>query len=370
YPPVPRPYASKAPGVFHDERILSVLAKGKACNFTGEDESITQARQVKEFFTVLAVCHSVVVSGQDGSEEQGDAVTKESPKNVDGEISVAVDIKFKPVRELTYRAQSPDEAALVDAAKNMGIAFLGRKMNTVFLDVFGESEIYEILNVLEFNSTRKRMSVVVRRPDGTLSVFCKGADSVIMARLASGQKEIAGVTGLHLDAFAEEGLRTLCLATVSISKEAYDEWKREHDEASAAIVDREAKEDAVADKLERAMVLLGATAIEDKLQEGVPQAISTLAKAGMKIWVLTGDKMETAVNIGFSCNLLDKDMTLIMIRGPSGAGAEEIQAETLPIRQQVASALATYFTKPVRTWFGRSGSYIDPSQKKALIIDG
>ncbi|KXS16560.1 phospholipid-translocating P-type ATPase [Gonapodya prolifera JEL478] len=321
--------------------ILSLLARGYSENFVGNQEWMIQAKRMKEFFTVLAVCHSVV------------------PSQV-----------VKVVRELRYRAQSPDEAALVDAAKNLGIAFLGRKVNTVILDVFGKQEQYEILNVLEFNSTRKRMSVVVRRPDGVLSLFCKGADSVVMGRMATGQKEIVDVTSMHLDAFAEEGLRTLCLATVELTEKGYKDWEREHQEASASIIDRESKVDSVAEKLEQNLILLGATAIEDKLQEGVPETISTLSKAGIKIWVLTGDKMETAINIAFSCNLLDKEMTLIMIRGPSGSGAEDIQNETRPIRQQVASALATYFTKPARSWFGRSDSQCDPPQKRALIIDG
>src|SRR6202034_4416317 len=92
----------------------------------------------------------------------------------------------------------------------------------------------------------------------------------------------------------------------------YQEWNRRHDLAASAVTNREEKLEEVADSIERELSLLGGTAIEDRLQDGVPDAISLLGKAGIKLWVLTGDKVETAINIGFSCNLLDNDMDLIV----------------------------------------------------------
>jgi phospholipid-translocating ATPase len=110
------------------------------------------------------------------------------------------------------------------------------------------------------------------------------------------------------------GLRTLCLAYRVVPKAFYESWAERFKIAQASIEDREHEVDAVADEIEKELTLMGATAIEDKLQDGVPNSIATLAKAGIKIWVLTGDKMETAINIGFSCNLLRKNMTLIVIK--------------------------------------------------------
>ena len=112
--------------------------------------------------------------------------------------------------------------------------------------------------------------------------------------------------------FAREGLRTLCIAQKELKEEEYQEWNKRHDLAAAAIVDREDKLETVSDEMERDLTLLGGTAIEDRLQDGVPDTIALLGDAGIKLWVLTGDKVETAINIGFSCNLLNNDMDLIV----------------------------------------------------------
>ncbi|KAK7885426.1 phospholipid transporting ATPase, partial [Exophiala xenobiotica] len=114
--------------------------------------------------------------------------------------------------------------------------------------------------------------------------------------------------------FAREGLRTLCIAQRELGEEEYQKWNIDHDLAAAAVQEREEKLDAVADTIERELTLIGGTAIEDRLQDGVPDAIQLLAQAGIKLWVLTGDKVETAINIGFSCNLLNNDMELIVLK--------------------------------------------------------
>lgn len=105
------------------------------------------------------------------------------------------------------------------------------------------------------------------------------------------------------------------MAVKELKEDEYDNWMRNYSEASTAMHNRELLLDAISDEIERDMTLLGATAIEDRLQEGVPECIETLQQAGIKIWVLTGDKLETAVNIGFSCRLLNKNMVLLVIRG-------------------------------------------------------
>jgi len=172
-----------------------------------------------------------------------------------------------------------------------------------------------VLNTLEFNSTRKRMSAIIRMPDDKIILYCKGADSMIYSRLKRGeQSELRRTTAEHLEMFAREGLRTLCIAQRELGEEEYQLWNREHEIASASIQDREERLEEVSDKIERELTLLGGTAIEDRLQEGVPDTIALLAEAGIKLWVLTGDKVETAINIGFSCNLLNNDMELIVFK--------------------------------------------------------
>jgi phospholipid-translocating ATPase len=156
-------------------------------------------------------------------------------------------------------------------------------------------------------------------PDGRIKLFCKGADSMIYSRLLpKQQQELRKTTAEHLEMFAREGLRTLCVAERDLSEEQYEEWSRDHDLAAQALEDREEKLEEMSDRIERDLMLLGGTAIEDRLQDGVPDTIALLGDAGIKLWVLTGDKVETAINIGFSCNLLSNEMDLIVFDQQDG----------------------------------------------------
>jgi len=118
-----------------------------------------------------------------------------------------------------------------------------------------------------------------------------------------------------LNKYASNGLRTLLLAEKTVSQQEYDEWKAEYRQASSAMSKRDEKMAEVADRFERQFDLIGSTAIEDKLQEDVDKAISAMKEAGIKVWVLTGDKIETAINIGYSCQLLNEKMELYLIDG-------------------------------------------------------
>ena len=119
----------------------------------------------------------------------------------------------------------------------------------------------------------------------------------------------------HLENYAKCGLRTLLLAEKVISEIEYAQWRDEYRQAASAMVKRDDRMAEVAEKLELQFDLIGATAIEDKLQDDVDKAISAMKKAGIKVWVLTGDKVETAINIGFSCQLLNDKMELYIING-------------------------------------------------------
>lgn len=212
---------------------------------------------------------------------------------------------------LSYQASSPDEAALVNAARKQGFTYLSRSNHDTVIDVFGRQETHELLETIEFDSARKRMSVITRDPDGQVRIYTKGADAMIFERLARDQSP--EVTEKHLHEFAVEGLRTLCLAYADLSDEWFEEWHRRYRQANAELENREEAVAAVVDEVERNLILLGATAIEDKLQDGVPDTLKKLEQAGVKVWVLTGDKQETAINIGLSCGVIDEGMDVVIV---------------------------------------------------------
>uniref|UniRef100_A0A8C1SYX0 Phospholipid-transporting ATPase n=1 Tax=Cyprinus carpio TaxID=7962 RepID=A0A8C1SYX0_CYPCA len=227
--------------------------------------TIPTSPQICEFLTMMAVCHTVV------PEREGN--------------------------QIIFQASSPDEGALVKGAKSLGFVFTARTPHSVIIEARGTEQTYELLNVLEFSSNRKRMSVIVRTPTGKLRLYCKGADNMIFERLNE-TSQYKDLTVAHLEQFATEGLRTLCFAYVDLEEEAYQEWLKEYNRISTVLKDRAQKLEECYELIEKNLLLLGATAIEDRLQAGVPETIATLMKANIKIWVLTGDKQETAINIG------------------------------------------------------------------------
>ena len=157
------------------------------------------------------------------------------------------------------------------------------------------------------------MSVIVRTPEDKIMVVCKGADSIMEKRLAPGQEDLLGKTQEYLDEYAKTGLRTLLVGQKQIDPDFYQEWAKRYVKAATATVNRDKEMAAVQDEVEIDFELLGSTAIEDKLQVDVGQTIFDIKKAGVQLWVLTGDKIETAINIGFSCKLLDNEMNLFIL---------------------------------------------------------
>ncbi|XP_053154211.1 phospholipid-transporting ATPase ID-like isoform X3 [Hemicordylus capensis] len=275
--------------------------------FAFYDHSLVEAvkggdAHTHQFFRLLSLCHTVMPE----EKEEG---------------------------QLVYQAQSPDEGALVTAARNFGFVFRARTPETITVVEMGETKVYELIAILDFNNVRKRMSVIVRSPEGELTLYCKGADTILYELLHPSCGPLKEETTEHLDEFAGEGLRTLVVACRALEGAYFADWRQRHHEASTALEGRDEKLSALYEEIERDLLLLGATAIEDKLQDGVPQTIETLGKAQIKIWVLTGDKQETAVNIGYSCNMLYDDMKdIFIIRGDS---LEEVQRELRNARKKM-----------------------------------
>ncbi|KAF3838673.1 hypothetical protein F7725_010441 [Dissostichus mawsoni] len=192
------------------------------------------AAVILEFMTMMAICHTAV------------------PERIDGKI--------------TYQAASPDEGALVRAAQNLGFVFSGRTPDSVIVQMPGTEEKYELLHVLEFTSTRKRMSVIMRTPSGKIRLYCKGADTVIYDRLADSSR-YKEITLKHLEQFATEGLRTLCFAVADVSESSYQQWLEILHRAGTSLQNRALKLEESYELIEKNLQLLGATAIEDKLQD-------------------------------------------------------------------------------------------------------
>lgn len=373
---------------------------------------------------------------------------------------------------ISFQAASPDELALVMAAQELGYLVLDRQPNSLTIRTYPngpydepDDEVYEILDVIEFSSARKRMSVVIRMPDQRICVFCKGADTILMRllkrkplaqqkakdieRRASKRKiaeaaevirrnsehrtrkdrtslsrsrpsfsgrrssvsghrvsvregidvwlrdretdggmlnrdneneefysprpSVAGRRSAafsaysgdsdegegegeseneedlveealvvneaavfercfqHLNDFAEEGLRTLLYGHRFLDEATYNSWKTAYNEACTSLVDRQEKIEIVGQEIENQLELTGATAIEDKLQKGVPEAIDKLRRANIKLWMLTGDKRETAINIGHSCRLVKDYSTLVILDHETGEVEQSILKLTADI---------------------------------------
>uniref|UniRef100_A0A8D3BNZ0 Phospholipid-transporting ATPase n=1 Tax=Scophthalmus maximus TaxID=52904 RepID=A0A8D3BNZ0_SCOMX len=209
---------------------------------------------------------------------------------------------------MEYYASSPDEKALVEAAKRIGVAFTRCSGETMEIKTFGQSEKYKLLHVLEFDADRRRMSVILQTPSGGQVLFTKGAESAILPFTTSGEIE---KTRLHVDEFALKGLRTLVVACRHFSPEEYIEVDRCLNSARTALQQREERLQEAFSYTERDLQLLGATGVEDKLQDKVQETIEALRLAGIKVWVLTGDKHETAVSVSLSCGHFHRTMNIL-----------------------------------------------------------
>ncbi|CAE8646873.1 unnamed protein product [Polarella glacialis] len=256
----------EAPG-FHGGRALALA----------RIQDTKKAAAIDAFLEVLAVSHTVVAS----TDQSGN---------------------------LKYEAESPDEGALVEAVSRLGWAFKGRTTSTLSVEVGQpgqtQSVKYQVLALNAFTSKRKRQSVIVKRPSGEVVLLVKGADDIMQLKA----RDAASFPEEHLLSFAKEGLRTLVLGRRSLSETELAAWLADYAKAQTNMEDRDRTLELVAETIERDLEIVGVTAIEDKLQVGVQETIVKIREAGIKLWVLTGDKLETARNIGFSTRVLSSGL--------------------------------------------------------------
>lgn len=245
-----------------------------ASEFEKKDKK--QIEKSKEFLLSLAICNTVIVY-------------------------------ISPTGEVEYNAESPDEAAFVEFAANCGFKLLDRKPDNFSLEIFGEKHEYKIISILPFNSDRKRMSVVIQEGDNNLVVYTKGADNIIYERVVEAKYQEC------VNQFAVEGLRTLVFSKRELTKEEGDKWIKDFTDASNEINNRDEAIAAIAPFVESQLECLGISAVEDKLQPDVPEAIMWLRKADVAFWVLTGDKLETAIEIGKTSRVILPESDMLVV---------------------------------------------------------
>ncbi|XP_067313716.1 phospholipid-transporting ATPase 11C isoform X2 [Pseudorasbora parva] len=309
----------------------------------------------EEFFLrALCLCHTVQVK-EDGAEE----TLRDQVDGIDGGFS-------QPEEERCFIASSPDEIALVKGAMRYGFTFLGlESKNMKIRNRLNEVEEYKLLHVLNFDPVRRRMSVIVQAKSGETLLFCKGADSSIFPRV---KPEEVDRIRLHVERNATEGYRTLCVAYKQLSAEEYAAADTGLKEARLALQDREEKLMAMYNQVETGMSLIGATAVEDRLQEEAAETMEALQGAGMKVWVLTGDKMETAKSTCYACRLFQRGTELLELT------VRTLEDGRLKREDKLLELLRDYHRRavldapPVKAGVTRSWS--TANQEYGFIIDG
>ena len=268
------------PGYESDRDTMSTRNPMNAAPSSSAGPVTLETQAEKDFITCLTICHTVV-------------------REKDG----------------TYRAESPDELALVEGVHPYGCGLIERGTTNMKVELFGAPATYEILAVNAFDSDRKRQSILVRNSvTNEFFLYCKGADSVMvdLCRMDQTMKDTVDKDLFDLACF---GLRTLCIAYKKIDRDTAMRWSQRWRDACSSLQNRAARVAEAGAEMELDLQLLGITAIEDRLQDEVPEVLADLANAGITLWMLTGDKEETAVNIGRSCNLLRNDTKLFFISG-------------------------------------------------------
>lgn len=281
-----------------DGQLFADVNDHLVCENSGAVSS--NERSVRRFLEVLALCHTVQVAPK--------RLTK-STRNLKGSLKVP--------EEVSYNASSPDEKAIVEACRNYGVAFMGEtelqegQLYSKLAIDNNSTKKYQKLQVLEFDSDRKCMSVLVKDQKGVIRLLTKGAESSVLPKCLNNTQ----TTGQHINQFATQGLRTLAVAVRVLTDEEYQDFASAYAQASQSLKDRQAKVSQVYQDLETNLELIGAIGVEDQLQEGVGETLVALGQAGVKVWILTGDKKETAINISRSCGHFRANMHLIDITG-------------------------------------------------------
>ncbi|KAK9069461.1 hypothetical protein SSX86_011365 [Deinandra increscens subsp. villosa] len=309
---------------------MKVQVDSKLLKLSKTRNDTKSSKEIYDFFLALAACNTIV--------------------------PIVVNTSNPNEKLIDYQGESPDEQALVYAAAAYGFMLIERTSGHIVIDIQGERQRFNVLGMHEFDSDRKRMSVILGYPDSTVKVFVKGADTTMFKVIdESLNLSVVKSTENHLHSYSSIGLRTLVVGMRALSIAEFDTWQTSYEIASTALMGRAGLLRKVAVNIENNLSLLGASAIEDRLQKGVPEAIESLRKAGIKVWVLTGDKQETAISIGYSSKLLTSKMMQIIINNNS----------KMSCKKSLEDALVTS-----RKLINVTRASEDDASSVALIIDG
>ena len=283
--------------------------------------------------------------------------------------------------DIQYRGTNPDEVTLVGSAKELGYCFLGKSGNilTIKRKIFSQKENqqkyeikkYEILLKIPFSSQRQRSSIIVKDlKNNNIKIYNKGSDTKIFEAINQYSKEnILEITKDHVDTFARQGLRTLCYSFKLIPENEFKEWFNRYNKIKEKLKikkDLSFEIENLIKEIEKNCFLLGATALEDQLQDNVRNDIKQFIEAGINFWMLTGDKMDTAESIGHSIKLFDEDTEVYKI---CGKNQEEIIERMKEIKQKIKEAQSELSNLNIADEEGRKEDInikVDKLKKKML----
>ena len=273
-------------------------------------ERLSQENYLNLFMTAISTCHSCIINEK----------------------------IFDSSKELVYQASSPDEIAILNFARKYKYIFFGRKDNNKIIvekpDIkdskIMKKIIYKIPIRFEYSSERKSMSIIVQNLENPeeIYLFMKGADNIILNKRdkknKNNHKIIRNIQDA-LDIYAKEGLRVLAVAYKKITLNELHLYQKEYLNACKSTYNKKEKLEILSQKIENDLILLGVTGIQDELQDNVYETLQDFSEAGIKLWVLTGDKKDTAKSIGYSCGLFDdKNFNIFEIN----EGLTKIQLES------------------------------------------
>jgi len=295
---------------FDTNLLMSEIALGvhsRPCSEYNQCEVAlrNQADYLSEFWTAVLLCNEVVADTE--------------------------------AQRIVYMGASPDEVTLVDAAKQIGFVFLHRCPESIQTSINSQLMEFPILTTLEFTSVRRRMSVIVRNPvDQSIRLYMKGADISVLQKMdMRGIQPFQKQTFKAVQEFAVKGLRTLCVAMKVIPVDVYERWREEYERVKCSVAEgKDRRLQELGEEIEEGVFLIGATGLEDQLQKGVPKCIRQFMEAEIKVWMITGDKLETAQNVGLSCSILDEKTTIFKIPHEAGNMEQLLESLTQDVEQQ------------------------------------
>ena len=233
-------------------------------------------------------------------------------------------IEYNDKNEINFQGPSPDEITLVTAAYEFGFCFVSRENNIISIELHDQNgnikeKQYKILQKFDFTSERQCSSIIVEDNISKRKIlYIKGSDRKIFNSLDEySLKNIHPKTKQHVDQFAKQGLRTLCYGFKYIKNNDYEKWEKEYIETKyKSMTNKElcGVLDLLINRIESNVVLLGVSALEDKLQNEVEKDIKKFIEAGINFWMITGDKMDTAESIGYSCGIFSEDCEVYKIK--------------------------------------------------------